>query len=117
MDIRTKRIYEEDDKSDGQRVLIDRLWPRGVKKEDAHFDLWQKELAPSSELRKWFGHDPEKWSEFKKRYSKELDSHPEEIADLLKRAKEGRLTLIFAAKDTDHSNAAALKEYLEQHAG
>ena len=114
MPIRIKRIYEEPAPDDGYRVLIDRLWPRGLKKSQVRFDRWLKEVAPSTELRRWFGHDPEKWEEFKARYSRELDQQPEAVAELAELAAEGTLTLVFGAKAERHSNAAALKEYLEK---
>ena len=113
MAIRIKRIYEEPAADDGYRVFIDRLWPRGMKKEQVRFDVWLKALSPSTELRRWFGHDPEKWSEFKARYFRELDERPEEVADLASRASEGTVTLLFGAKAERYSNAAALEEYLE----
>ncbi|MBS3734895.1 MAG: DUF488 family protein [Phycisphaerae bacterium] len=116
MAIRIKRIYDDADDGDGYRVLVDRLWPRGIKKADAELDAWARELAPSDALRKWFGHDADKLDEFKKRYAKELDSNDDAaqtLDDLKSRARDGRVTLLYAAKDTDHNNAVALKEYLE----
>lgn len=110
--IHVKRAYDNPEPSDGMRVLIDRLWPRGVKKADAKIDLWLKEIAPSSELRKWFDHDPAKWTEFKKRYFKELDARRDVLHDLLEQAKGKTLTLVFAAHDVEHNNAVALKQYL-----
>lgn len=112
--IKMKRVYEQPEAGDGFRILIDRLWPRGLKKREAQVDLWLKEAAPSTELRKWFGHDPEKWEEFKKRYFKELDKAGPAVAEIRDRAKKGDLTLVFGAKDDKHSNAAALLEYLDQ---
>jgi len=112
--LKLKRAYEDPAKSDGHRVLVDRLWPRGVSKEDARLDDWMKDVAPSDELRKWFGHDPEKWDEFRKRYFAELDADPEAVAKLAEKAKEGTVTLVYAAKDEEHNNAVALKEYLEK---
>ena len=114
MAVRIKRIYEEPAAEDGFRVFIDRLWPRGLKKEQVHFDVWLKEVSPSTELRRWFGHDPEKWEEFKVRYFRELDERPDEVADLATRAAGGTLTLLFGAKAARYSNAAALEEYLEK---
>jgi uncharacterized protein YeaO (DUF488 family) len=111
--IQLRRAYEPAGPADGFRVLIDRIWPRGLKKEQAAIDLWLKEVAPSSELRKWFGHDPAKWDEFRKRYAKELDRNPDAVRLLEGKIRRGTLTLVFAAKDAEHSNAAALKEYLE----
>lgn len=115
MDIRIKRAYEEAANSDGPRILVDRIWPRGVAKEDADLETWLKGLAPSTELRKWFGHDPEKWKEFQQRYLKELKKQEaaealEELKVIVK--KHRRITLVFAAKDTKHNNAVALREFL-----
>jgi uncharacterized protein YeaO (DUF488 family) len=110
--IRIKRAYEEPAKNDGYRVLVDRIWPRGVKKEELKIDRWLKEIAPSSELRKWFGHKTDRWPEFKDRYSKELDDKEELIRELAERARRGRLTLVFGAKNEEENNAVALKEYL-----
>ncbi len=115
MAVQVKRAYEKPAKSDGFRVLIDRLWPRGVRKEDLKLDQWLKELGPSTELRKWFGHDPEKWEEFRKRYFRELDSHPEEIRQLRAKMRQGPLTLVFGSKEQRFNDATALKEYLEGH--
>ncbi len=112
MAIQLKRAYEKPAKSDGFRVLIDRLWPRGVRKEDLKLDLWLKDLGPSTALRKWFGHDPEKWEEFRKRYFRELDSHPEEIRQLRAKMRDGPLTLVFGSKEERFNDATALKEYL-----
>jgi len=114
MQIRLKRAYEEPGSQDGCRVLVDRLWPRGVGKEEAKIDLWLKEIAPTAGLRKWFGHDPAKWEEFRKRYFAELEEHPESVEELRRRAGNGRVTLVFGARDEEHNNAAALKEYLEK---
>lgn len=115
MDIRLKRAYEAPERSDGPRVLVDRIWPRGVAKEDANIAHWLKGLAPSTELRKWFGHDPEKWPEFRERYLEELKS--EDASEDFKALKQlleqhDRLTLVFAAKDTEHNNAVALRYYI-----
>lgn len=117
LSIRMKRTYEAPDEADGFRILVDRLWPIGVAKERARIDLWFKDIAPSSELRKWSGHDPEKWGEFKERYFSELDAHPE-LIDLLwnKIEEEGKVTLVYSAKDEDHNNAVALKDYLVERA-
>ena len=112
--ISIKRVYDDKSKSDGYRVFIDRLWPRGVKKEDAHFDEWLKDLAPSTELRKWFDHDAERFDEFKKRYKKELDEHKEELNKLRNKAKSEKIILLFAAKDTEMNNAVVVKEVLEE---
>lgn len=112
MAIRTKRVYDPPAKDDGYRVLVDRLWPRGLSKDDAQIDLWLKDIAPSNELRRWFKHDPHKWREFKRRYFRELEQRADEVAQLKKQVKRGRLTLLYAAKDTENNNAAALREYL-----
>jgi len=112
--IKIKRAYEPSEKSDGFRILVDRLWPRGIKKEAAHFDVWLKEIAPSGELRKWFNHETEKWEEFHKKYSTELKHSPalEEILTLVNKHKT--VTLVYGAKDEQHNQAVVLKEYLEQ---
>ncbi len=112
MPVRIKRIYEQPAADDGFRVFIDRLWPRGMKKEEVQFDVWSKELAPSTELRRWFGHEPAKWEEFKVRYFRELDRHSEATAALAERAASEQVTLLFGAKAERYSNAAALAEYL-----
>ena len=114
--VKLKRAYDPPTADDGRRILIDRLWPRGISKQRAAIDHWMKDIAPSTELRKWFGHDPRKWREFKERYARELDQRPEALAQLLEMAKAGRITLVFGAKDTAHNNAVALKEYLERRA-
>ena len=111
--IRLKRIYETPSPEDGLRVLVDRLWPRGVGKNDAKLDLWAKQLAPSHDLRKWFGHDPEKFNEFARRYKKELAERQEDAQSLLEQAGGGTLTLLFAAKDEQHNQAVVLKGWLE----
>jgi uncharacterized protein YeaO (DUF488 family) len=111
--IQVRRAYEPAGRADGFRVLVDRIWPRGLKKEQAAIDLWLKDVAPSSGLRKWFGHDPAKWDEFRRRYASELDREPDAIRLLREKSRRGTLTLVFAAKDEAHSNAVALKEYLE----
>ncbi|MFP7571503.1 DUF488 domain-containing protein [Marivita sp. S2033] len=108
-----KRAYEEPGRSDGQRILVDRIWPRGVSKEDLDLDDWMKDIAPSDDLRDWFDHDPDKWDEFQKRYAKELDGKDDVVAELKDRLKEGRVTLVYGAKDEEHNNAVALKAYLE----
>jgi uncharacterized protein YeaO (DUF488 family) len=111
--IKLKRVYDPPSEQDGFRVLVDQLWPRGVRKEDADLDRWMKEVAPSQELRQWFGHDPEKWAEFKERYFAELDAHPEAWAPLVKAASKGTLTLLYSAREREHNNAVALRAYLE----
>jgi len=110
--IRIKRVYDEPESEDGTRVLVDRLWPRGLTKEKARVDIWLRDVAPSDALRKWFGHEPEKWGRFKARYFRELEAHSDAVSLLRKKARGSRLTLLFAARDADHSNAAALMEYL-----
>ncbi len=112
IDIRTKRIYEAADPEDGYRVLVDRLWPRGVAKSHAAVDLWLKEIAPSTALRQWFNHDPSKWTAFKSAYFQELDGKADLVATLLEKAAPGRLTFLFSARDLKHNQAIALKEYL-----
>ncbi len=114
--IQTKRAYDEARDDDGLRVLVDRMWPRGVKKEEADVDRWLKEVAPSKALRQWFGHDPDKWAEFKKRYFDELREQKDALHALLDEADErGRvLTLVYSAKDEQHNNAVALAEYLRR---
>ena len=108
-----KRVYEAADDTDGYRILVDRLWPRGLSKGDARIDLWPKELAPSHELRQWFNHDPGKWREFLKRYRKELRSKQDLVDDLKQTIREKEMvTLLFAASDQDHNNAVALKSML-----
>jgi len=113
LDIRAKRVYEPPDAHDGFRVLVDRIWPRGMAKEQVRADLWLPDVAPSTALRKWFAHDPSKWAEFKKRYFAELDKNPESVHVLLEAAEaEGTLTLLFSARYAEHNQAIALKEYL-----
>ena len=112
--IQTKRVYEPVAKTDGQRFLAERLWPRGIKKEALALAGWCKEAAPSHELRKWFDHDPAKWREFQRRYRAELDARPEPWQPLLEAAKGGNLTLLFSARDTEHNNAVVLKAWLEE---
>jgi len=110
--IQIKRVYDEKSKDDGYRVFVDRLWPRGVSKEDAHFDEWMKELAPSTELRKWFDHKPERFEEFRKRYKKELQEQEEALDKLRELAKSKKITLLFAAKDTEINNAVVIRDVL-----
>ena len=112
MNLKLKRVYEPSDKNDGTRILIDRLWPRGMTKAKAGVDIWLKELAPSAELRKWFGHDPDKWTEFKKRYRAELEENDEQLARLREEIKKGAVTLLYGAKDEEHNDAVALAEFL-----
>ncbi len=112
--IRFKRVYDEASAEDGKRFLVDHLWPRGLKKEAVKVEGWIKAVSPSDELRNWFGHEPAKWKEFQRRYSKELDKKPETWEPLLKAAREGDITLVFSARDTEHNNAVALKGYLDK---
>lgn len=112
MQLQVKRVYEKPAREDGMRILVDRLWPRGITREKARVDLWLREIAPSSELRKWFGHDPAKWQDFKKRYRQELKNKKEQIALLKEHLKKGRVTLLYAAKDETHNQALVLKELL-----
>ncbi len=113
MALRTKRIYQEPDRSDGRRILVDRLWPRGVSKEAAQIDFWAKAVAPSNELRRWYRHDASKWQEFRDRYFAELDSNPEGVAELRSQLGSGAATLLFSSKEERLNNASALREYLE----
>jgi uncharacterized protein YeaO (DUF488 family) len=112
--IKLKRIYEESAAKDGCRVLVDRVWPRGISKEKARLDFWMKDIAPSSALRKRFGHDPARWPEFVSRYFRELDSRQDLVQELRDLAAKGTLTLVYAARDQEHNNAEALKDYLEK---
>ena len=114
MSIRVKRIYAAPEEDDGFRALVDHLWPRGLKKEDARIDRWFKEIAPTAGLRKWFGHDPEKWEEFKRRYFEELDTHQEAVNELIEIARKTTVTLLFAAKNEEFNNAVALRDYIEK---
>jgi len=111
--VQVKRAYEQSSKDDGERFLVERLWPRGVKKENLRVEAWLKDVAPSSELRQWFEHDPAKWDEFRRRYFRELEKHSEAWQPLLARASRGRVTLVYSAHDTEHNTAIALKEFLE----
>ena len=112
--VHIKRVYEEPREEDGLRVLVDRLWPRGLSKEKAGIDLWLKDIAPSDDLRKWFAHDPNRWEEFQERYQKELEAKPEVIDELMQKLKEKKtMTLVFAASDVEHNNAVALKNLIE----
>lgn len=109
--IKLKRICENPKREDGKRILVDRIWPRGISKEDAKIDLWLKEIAPSNSLRKWFKHDPKRWEEFKIRYIKELKS--KDLSAIISATKSGTVTLLFAAKDKKYNNAVVLKEYIQ----
>ncbi len=111
--LKVKRVYEEPEPGDGFRVLVDRLWPRGMTKERAKVDLWAKDISPSTPLRLWYGHEPAKWPEFKRRYFKEIKGR-KEIADLVEKSAHGTVTLLFGSKELRYNNAAALKEHLER---
>ncbi len=114
MNIQIKRVYADAAPEDGRRILIDRLWPRGLTKEEAKIDLWLKDLAPSGELREWFGHDPEKWTGFRERYTKELEANDTAVSQLRSELKAERATLLYGAKDEEHNNAVVLKDFLEK---
>ena len=114
MAVRIKRAYESSERTDGYRVLIDRIWPRGVSKEEARLDEWARELAPSTELRRWFGHEPAKFDEFRRRYRAELAGHEQKLRELRRRARGGTLTLVYGARDTEHNDAVVLAELLRR---
>ena len=114
MKVKIKRAYEKPQKEDGKRILVDRLWPRGLTKEKAKIDLWLKGIAPTTELRKWFGHDPGKWIEFKKRYRKELKNNKQQLSVLYEEMGKTAVTLIYSAKDEEHNEALVLKEWLNR---
>jgi uncharacterized protein YeaO (DUF488 family) len=114
MDVRLKRAYEPAGPSDGYRVLIDRLWPRGVSRRQAKLDDWEKQLAPSPELRRWFGHEPRRFEEFRRRYTEELRDERPRLTALRRRAREGTLTLVYSAQDTEHNDAVVLAEVLRR---
>ena len=111
--IKLKRAYDSASKDDGIRFLVERLWPRGVKKTALRFDAWLKDVAPSTGLRQWFSHDPAKWTEFQRRYRRELDATPEALEPILKAARRGRVTLVYSSHDAEHNNAVVLKAYAE----
>jgi uncharacterized protein YeaO (DUF488 family) len=117
MAVRLKRAYDPPEQADGYRVLIDRLWPRGVTKEDAQLDEWARELAPSSDLRRWFGHDPARFDEFRRRYRDELLDHEDKLDELRQRARRGALTVVYAARDTEHNDAVVVAELLGKENG
>ena len=112
--IQVKRVYEAAEPQDGARFLVERLWPRGMKKESLQMDGWLKEVAPSTALRQWFGHDPVRWAEFQRRYTVELDAAPDAWAPLVAAARHGPVTLLYSARDTEHNAALALRDYLER---
>jgi uncharacterized protein YeaO (DUF488 family) len=113
MKIKVKRVYEKPSVDDGLRVLVDRLWPRGLTKEKARVDLWLKAIAPSTVLRKWFGHEPEKWKEFRKLYRQELRKNKVQVAILKEQLKKGAVTLVYGARDDEHNDAVVLKEFMD----
>lgn len=112
MNVRIKRVYLPAEPDDGVRILVDRLWPRGVAKHSARIDLWLKDIAPSTELRQWFNHDPTRWRAFRARYFREIDSHPDALALLLEHIRNGPVTLVYAARDEHYNDAVVLGEYL-----
>jgi uncharacterized protein YeaO (DUF488 family) len=117
LDVRLRRVYEPAAEDDGYRVLVDRLWPRGVSRERARLDEWARDLAPSAELRRWFGHEPSRFEEFRRRYRAELVAHADELEMLRGRARGGRLTLVYGARDTEHNDAVVLAELLQEGSG
>jgi uncharacterized protein YeaO (DUF488 family) len=114
MTIKIKRVYEQPDADDGERILVDRLWPRGLSKQKAQIDMWLKEIAPSTELRVWFAHDPDKWKGFRRKYQTELRHNSDVVMTLAAKAKSGTMTLLYAARDTKHNEAVVLKQVLEK---
>lgn len=111
--IQLKRVYEKSERQDGIRFLVERLWPRGIRKTDLHMDAWQKDAAPSDPLRKWFSHDPKKWTAFEHKYFAELEERPEAWEPVLKAARHATVTLLYSSHDMEHNNAVALKRFLE----
>jgi uncharacterized protein YeaO (DUF488 family) len=112
--IKVKRTYDPPEPDDGARFLVDRLWPRGVRKEDLHLDGWLKDVAPSDDLRRWFSHDPAKWEEFQRRYFAELEGKAQALRPIRDAARQGNVTLLYTARDVEHNNAVALRVYLER---
>lgn len=112
--IRVKRVYDPPEPDDGVRLLVERLWPRGIKKTDLHMDGWLKEVAPSTQLRQWFGHDPARWAQFRRRYFTELKREPAACKPIREAARRGNVTLLYSARDEKHNNALALKDYLRK---
>ncbi len=110
-----RRAYEPPTRNDGYRILVDRLWPRGVAKNDLQLDEWSHDIAPSDELRRWFDHDPSRWAEFCERYRAELDENADAIATIVQRTRKGRVTLVYAARDAEHNNAVVLRSVIEAH--
>ncbi len=115
--VKVKRVYEPYESGDGTRFLVERLWPRGMKKESLHMEAWLKDAAPSDTLRRWFGHDPQKWGEFQDLYFAELDTRRQALRTIIDAAGQGNVTLLYSAHDTEHNNAVALKKYIEQSSG
>jgi uncharacterized protein YeaO (DUF488 family) len=115
--LKIKRVYERAEAGDGVRFLVERLWPRGMKKEELKMKAWLKQVAPSPSLRSWYGHDPDKWEEFRQRYWKELESNPEARTPILEEARRGDVTLLYSARNTEHNSARLLKEFLEEEMG
>ena len=113
--LKIKRVYEPAEPSDGARFLVDRLWPRGIKKEKLEMEAWLKDVAPSQNLRKWFAHDPAKWQEFQRRYRAELEANPDAWKPILEAARQGNVTLLYSARDSEHNSAVLLKAFLEEH--
>ena len=113
--LKLKRVYEDIERSDGVRFLVERLWPRGMKKAQLKLDAWLKDVAPSDSLRRWFGHDPLKWNEFQKKYRAELSDNPDAWKPILEAAKRGHVTLLYSSRDREHNNALVLKSFLEEH--
>lgn len=114
MSLHIKRVYDPSDDSDGKRILVDRLWPRGLSKTEARVDIWLKEVAPSPVLRRWFGHDPEKWTEFRRRYRDELEKNSEAVDALKKEIGRATATILYGAKDSEHNHAIVLKDFIEK---
>ncbi len=114
MTLQIKRIYEPPSKEDGVRILVDRLWPRGVSKDEAHVDAWLKDIAPSADLRRWFGHDTDKWNEFRRRYKAELEHNPAAVDELKRQIGQSPVTLLYGAKDTEHNNAVVLRDFVSR---
>jgi uncharacterized protein YeaO (DUF488 family) len=110
--INLKRVYDSTSRSDGERILVERLWPRGVSRAELHLTAWLKDVAPSTELRGWFGHDPAKWSQFRLKYFRELDAQPEAWRPIVSAARRGKVTLVYSSRDAEHNNAVALRQYL-----
>jgi uncharacterized protein YeaO (DUF488 family) len=113
-EIRLRRVYEPPTADDGRRLLVERLWPRGLTKAAAHIDAWLKDVAPSSELRRWYGHDPEKWTEFQRRYREEIDTHPDVLAPILNALRSGPITFVYASREERHNSATVLKEVVDE---